>query len=223
MSKILLIGHGKIGRRYSAILKHLKQDFEIFDPLLEYEPDIKAFDKWIIASPTETHIQWCLSAIELGKTFLCEKPLSKKLNECEVIMNSCAKTGVKGFVVCNYKYLLTERIFWRYTEKPSLKYDYYITGSDGKEWDCCQLIYIDPRVELRTRSPVWKFHIDRLRVKYELLERSYIKMIEDFIEGKYEKLWTVEDGYKMTEATLKRIQLWDDAYGPNRDSGQISK
>ena len=204
MSVLLIGGCGSIGKRYAAILKHLNQPFSICDPKEPTTPDIQAFDRWIIASPTDTHIDWCIKAIELKKTFLCEKPISKNLTECKAIKRMADDNNVKGALVCNYKYVLNNNMRYRVHGSANLSYDYFNPG-DQLEWACSQLIYLDPSVSLKSNSPKWEFRINRPSIDYEILEKSYISMIKDFIDGNYGKLWDLEDGIKLTEAVLKRL------------------
>lgn len=207
MSVLLVGGCGRIGRRYAAILRSLKVPFEIFDPLAPYEPSPEDHSHWIIASPTITHASWCLSAIHLGKTFLCEKPLSIDIHECELIVDNAARANAQGFVVCNYKYVVETNLSYKVHGKlkpGALSYDYFNPG-DELEWAAAQLIYLDPQVKLADKSPIWRFKINRSFVDYQVLEKSYVKMIRDFTSGDYSNLWTLEDGLKMTQAVLKRL------------------
>lgn len=194
--KVLVIGGlGSIGSRYVAILKHLGHEPVIYDTQVATPPlDRIAFDKAIIATPTDTHFHWCLRMITLNKPFLCEKPLCKDTRSCELLKESGHPLG---FVVNNYSYLCG-------TKQPKIKYDYFRTGNDGLHLDCCQLIYLDPTVEIKTDSPVWKLTIDGYQISYLSLEYSYIHMISDFVVGAYQNLWTLEDGVKMTDAAVRR-------------------
>ncbi|MGJ7042302.1 myo-inositol 2-dehydrogenase/D-chiro-inositol 1-dehydrogenase [Shinella sp. BE166] len=50
-------------------------------------------DAVIIASPDETHAQLSLSAIEVGKPVLCEKPLSQNASECRTVIDAEVARG----------------------------------------------------------------------------------------------------------------------------------
>lgn len=204
MSTLLVGGLGNIGRRYQAILKHIGEPYEVFDSALDTEPDIKVFDRWIIASPTDTHTEWCGRAIAFRKPFLVEKPLSKNADECYIIADAAKRAGVIGCVVCNYKYAIAEHINLA-KKAQSLTYDYYNHGKDTLEWDCCQIIYLDEKAELLTQSPIWTLKVNDKRIPYSDVESSYIDMVADFVEGDYDNLWSLEDGIRMTESVIRRI------------------
>jgi hypothetical protein len=197
--KILVIGGlGSIGSRYTCILKYLGHEPIVWDIRAPFSEDVKdidqfEFEKAIIATPTATHFYWCKRLIELKKPFLVEKPMSKDIKECEELVE--LDKNKLGRVVCNYKFL---------TQSPTL-YDFYKTGTDGVIWDCCQLVYLNPNIEIRTQSPIWTLMSGFNNHSYEELEVSYIRMINDFLdEGKH--LWNLEDGLKMTQAVLTRIE-----------------
>jgi hypothetical protein len=192
--KVLLAGGlGRIGKRYMAILKYMDQPFDITDPAYDdSQPKLADYDSVIIATPTHTHYQWCLKCAEAQVPFLCEKPLSKSLNEC-ADLSYLTKVG---FVVCNYKYVVKPFFGWR--ANIHIEYDYYNPGDD-LEWACCQLIYLDPKAELKSESPILKLRVNNRRIDYYKIEESYISMLTDFITGDYENLWTLEDGYNMTK------------------------
>jgi hypothetical protein len=201
--KVLLVGgFGKIGSRYNAILKHLGVDFDIYDPIYSVDIDLQKFDKFIIASPTDTHHEWCMRAIEYRKPFLVEKPLSKSIEQCQEIVDLAH--NIPGFVVCNYKYVVNTNLSWKLRGRGQLMYDYYNPG-DSLNWSCSQIIYLDPAAVLKTDSPIWRFRVNRSFIDYKVLEKSYVSMIRDFVEGNYAPLWTVEDGLKMTQAVYKRL------------------
>jgi len=64
-------------------------------------PRLSSIDAIVIASPTDTHVKWCLRAIEAGVPFLVEKPLSRSLAEVEQVARESLAAGVSfsvGFV-----------------------------------------------------------------------------------------------------------------------------
>jgi len=191
---ILVVGgKGSMGKRYCAILDYLKQPYCIMD-MDDYEPLPGEYSKAIIATPTPMHLAYCKRMESLEKTYLCEKPLSYSVDDCKEL------EGYKnGYVVCNYKYLVK-------SNKPKIMYDYFNHGKDNLWVDCCQLLYLDNSAIIRTKSPIWLLQIDYQGVRYEDLELSYISMVNDFLKGKYENLWTLEDGRKMTQAVNRRMR-----------------
>lgn len=197
MTTLVIGGAGSIGRRYCAILKHLNYEFHAYDPVFNSELedlDNIEFSRAIIACPTDLHTFYVDKLLPYGKPFLCEKPLSRSIEACKEVVRK--DKNKLGYVVNNYAYL---------TSSPEM-YDYYNTGNDGIYWDVCQLIYLNEKVKILTESPVWTVFSETGRVSYHALEQSYIQMIKDFVEEKYENLWTLEDGMRMTESVLKRIR-----------------
>lgn len=161
-----------------------------------HDIDANEFDKAIIATPTDTHYEFCKMLIEIGKPFLCEKPMSKSIEECEELV--ALDQRKMGSVVCNYKFMFQD-------DTKHIGYNYYKTGKDGILWDFCQLIYLDPKAEILTASPVWRCSSKYDTYTFTDLEESYVSMIQAFVEGNYSSLWNLEDGLKMTQAVIERM------------------
>ena len=197
--RVLLVGaDGRIGRRYKAILKMLKVDVISFDDPEAHPREVESlvFDKAIIAAPTDLHYAYSMQMARMDKQFLVEKPLSKSLDECMMLGHIFG-----GYVVNNYDYVC--KLFTN--SAPTIEYDYYNTGDDGMEWDCCQLLYLDPDATIKTESPLWKLRINGSRVHYDQLEDSYVWMVRDFLAENVKNLWTLRDGRKMSEMVYKRM------------------
>ncbi len=60
-------------------------------------------DAVVICTPTATHLEYILSAIQHGKDFLCEKPLASSAHECEIVMDAMKGSDVVGFVGFIYR------------------------------------------------------------------------------------------------------------------------
>ena len=189
----LIGGEGSIGRRYAAILRYFDMKYVVVDPVREdYDRALRVkVERAIVCTPTAMHYQgvkWCM---EKDIPILCEKPLSINQRECFELGRY-----KKGFVVNNYQH-----VFQRFqNEKFNIKYNYYNTGKDGVAWDCCQLIYMDPKVEIRTDSPILTIWVNNSRITHENIERGYMTMIRAFMAEEKEKLWTFAQGMEMTEA-----------------------
>jgi Oxidoreductase family, NAD-binding Rossmann fold len=201
---LLLGGAGSIGTRYQAILKSIKVPYLVYDAEQEDgfscngEKNLSniSFDKAIICTPTDTHMNYVSQLIHLGKTFLCEKPLAKTEDELQT-----KEDYPFGFVVCNYKFITKA-----YGMNPKLTYDYYKTGQDGLLFDCCQIIYLDPECELDNQSPLWDFTVNGHPIPYRSLELSYVQMIKSFIWNHGKECWTLRDGVAMSRAVLERMK-----------------
>ena len=62
--------------------------------------DIDAID---ICTPNDTHAEIAVAAAEAGKMILCEKPLSRSLEEGKSMVDAIEKAGVKNTVWYNYR------------------------------------------------------------------------------------------------------------------------
>ncbi|QCW99565.1 Gfo/Idh/MocA family oxidoreductase [Aggregatimonas sangjinii] len=62
--------------------------------------DIDAVD---ICTPNDMHAEIAIAAAEAGKMILCEKPLSRTLEEGEKMVEAVAKAGIKNTVWYNYR------------------------------------------------------------------------------------------------------------------------
>ena len=198
--RILLMGHkGSIGKRYGAILSHFGVDWVGYDTAIhDIEPDFAYFDKVIIATPTETHCEIACK-VPYNIPLLCEKPLAKELVDAEKMRD--LRIGSDSFVVCNYRYALRG-----FKEPLKISYNHYHTGRDGTFWDVCQILYLDPDAEIDTQSPFLSLWVNGEEVPYQAIERSYAQMIWDFVSGKYNNLWTFEDGVEMTKIVMGRVE-----------------
>lgn len=206
--KVLLIGGaGSIGKRYRAILRYLGADCIILDPegtkktTKEIITEITHLrcDRAIIASPTHTHYEYAVALLNLRIPFLCEKPLSKNLKECQHLVELQREKEVLAYVVNNYQFVLDKT-------GSKIVYDYFYHGRDEPLWDCCQLIYLDPKAEINNSSAVWLLYNHHRRINYRDLEVSYIEMVEAFMADLIPELWTLQQGMDMTEAVYRRAR-----------------
>lgn len=213
MKTLLVGGLGSIGRRYQAILNHLKQPFEIYD-ILSPEPNMADFTHCIIASPSEMHKEHIFRFSEHVPT-LCEKPLCLKTEDLEILKTLNPKNPV--YMVNNYSFLNTNPGFPPRVDK--ISYDFYNTGRDGTALDCIQLLYLAEKIgadlEVAKNSPVWELWInDKLKVPYDWIEWSYVQMINAFLHDRTHVLWPLSFGI---EATTLAIKMRDEM--ENKDAG----
>lgn len=214
--KVLVIGgHGSIGSRYCAILRYLSVPYTVWDFDTRREqldgPDKlrnccgRSFDRAIIAAPTKYHAAYCHALYDLEVDFLCEKPMSHSMEQCEALTYRQSRVNTKGHIVNNYRFL-----FKKYKPKKYIKYDFYKTGPDGIWWDCCQLVYIADALgidlEISNVSPVWTLETGKKKIPYKEVEKSYVYMLASWLSGDTEGLWTMQDGLHMTAAVRKRIR-----------------
>jgi hypothetical protein len=235
--RILVVGAlGSIGKRYSNILRQMAGvEVVALDPAFDVKGhranwfknhNIKTLspskgqdyvwpkrdqykpDKVLIASPTDTHDEWCRKCIEHRTAFMCEKPLTKSLDTCASIAKAAEDTGTPGHMVCNYKFALqgTTRSFF-----DPISYDFYHFSNDDEpiEWAACQLLLLNPDIILKTDSAAWTLVVEYRRrtqnLPYRKIELGYIEMLADWVGGG-ENCWKLEDGVKMTAAVLERLK-----------------
>jgi predicted dehydrogenase len=109
--RIALIGAGAMGTLHARAVTHSQDaelacvvdpDAKLGDGLAErfrtrWVPsldDFRGCDAVIVASPTATHTEWGLRAIQEGKPVLVEKPLSENLEESELLVARARHYGV---------------------------------------------------------------------------------------------------------------------------------
>ena len=165
-----------MGKRYQAILKHLNEPFEKYDPKLPNArfPDDGAFSRFIVASPTETHATWVKKLDAYGKPILCEKPLSKDLEEVEDIL------ACKSPITMMMQY-------WMLADKQSYgpsHYNYYHHGPDGMVWDCFQIIALAKgEVQIEETSPIWRCTINGRNIQRGHMDGAYVEFVRDWLKG----------------------------------------
>jgi len=78
-----------------AIAKEVGEKFNV-KWYTDYEEvlKIKEIEAVSICTPTDTHAEIALKAIEAGKHVLVEKPLTKNIEEAKTLANSARKKGV---------------------------------------------------------------------------------------------------------------------------------
>lgn len=130
--RIGLIGCGFMGRTHSNGYRRVPNFFPglKFDPVLKAvcsrrEEKVRAFaDQWgyesaetdwkalvarddidavDICTPNDTHAEIAIAAAEAGKIVLCEKPLSRTLEEGQRMVEAIEKAGVQNTVWYNYR------------------------------------------------------------------------------------------------------------------------
>lgn len=185
---VCIIGSsGNMGSRYTAIMNFLQEDSYGID--LNNYSDIetvkKACNKFIIATPTNMHINIVREIAREGIKILCEKPLSTKMGEVEKILDICERTNSSINMVNNYSYVKfhDEDEFARGDGKTF--YNYYKSGSDGLIWDCIQLIGLAKHeITFASHSPIWQCAINGQSVRYDSIDTSYITMMIKFLGNK---------------------------------------
>lgn len=168
-----------MGKRHAAILRHLDEPFKGFDPAAGHSFDefnFQDFDRFIIATPTPTHLFWIRNLDEFQKPILCEKPLSNDRAEIEEILEVKSPLSMQ----MQYKYFDN-----KFSEGDSW-YHYYNHGKDDIVWDCFQVIALGRgKVEIGDQSPVWDCGLNGKTLDLREMDMAYIWSINQFIKGQY--------------------------------------
>ena len=203
--RILIIGSkGNMGRRYVAICKYLGHEVVECDlhndaAIMDNPPKV---DRCIIATPLYWHTNWCSWCVLNKIPFLCEKPISKIIENIKALNKICDDNRVDGRMVCNWMFLACpERLI---IGKENIYFDYYNTGKDGF-WDLIQPVYIAKEFIFNNESPIYKCSINENHYSQLHFDKSYLIMIHDWIaESKY--IWSLGDAIKAHE----KLMEWKD-------------
>lgn len=176
----LIVGHmGSMGKRHSAILKHLEEPFKGFDPSLGHSFDefnFTEFDRFIIATPTPTHLFWIKNLETYNKPILSEKPLSNNIREIEEILDVSCPLSLQ----VQYKYFDN-----KFSEGDSW-YHYYNHGKDGLIWDCFQIIALARgHVDLGEHTPLWGCGLNGKTLDLREMDIAYVWSVSQFLKGQY--------------------------------------
>jgi hypothetical protein len=207
--KVAIIGcNGSMGKRYTAILKHLgikSIGYDIGDII-----DCGAFDKAIVCTPTDQHYFECAVLIKNKKHILCEKPISTSPLNIEKLIEGKKLKGVNAHMVSNWRYVHQHMGIIHSANRCEVEYDFYNTGKDGFLWNCIQLVYLAKKRTLAHKSPVFKCRIDGIEVSLQDIEHSYIHMIKDWL-GDCKYLWTLEEGLEATQKVRRLVNAYYDS------------
>jgi hypothetical protein len=173
----LIVGsEGSMGKRYQAILKHLREPYLCTDIKIPAVAQFESADRFIIATPTRTHLWWVEMLDKYNKPILCEKPLSKEMFEVERILRCQSPISMQ----MQYAWLVPDR-----AHGPS-SYDYFHHGSDGLVWDCFQIIALaKDKIELKEDSPIWKCKINGTTLARGDMDQAYVMAVRAFLQGHY--------------------------------------
>jgi hypothetical protein len=209
--KILLIGSkGNMGRRYAACLSYLGVDFQGIDV---GEKSWSDYDRVIIASPTETHLELMEKYRSMGVPYLVEKPIRKGLF---ILPKKYQPSDER--IVCNWHFainhVLADNRDIMVKGETRIEYDCYNTGKDGTAWDCIQLIHLagPKNITIKTESPVMtcRVYTERNPKGYLItsrdIEESYVAMISAWIQSP-EMLWGMDEALRAHEEVIEYIHL----------------
>ncbi len=182
---ILIVGsEGAQGKRYNAILKHLRVPSIRVDVGHQFELIRAVKDKIegiILTTPTHTHIPLLNQYMELGKPILVEKPITKYLPEFNDLILNAASHKCDIQMIYQYRHLV------RIPSSGHSYYNYFRHGNDGLVWDCLQIIGLaNGSVNLAETSPVWECEINGNILNIADMDYAYVKEISSWL-GKDKK------------------------------------
>jgi hypothetical protein len=173
--KIALIGaNGNMGKRYQAIMNWCEIPYKSFDvhnmsALYDSVHDVESF---IVATPTDTHFDILMDLKKYQLPILCEKAVTKNLDELYQLLN----TDIKLTMVNQYKYLVGDRNL-----SDESYYHYFKSGDDKIFWDCINIIGLSNKFpELSNESPIWNCCINGVTLNLGEMDYAYIQMIKDW-------------------------------------------
>lgn len=177
---ILIIGsEGSMGKRYQSILGYLKVDRACVDK--EAEPVLvkqmaRYADGIIIASPTDTHLDYIRMLAPFKKPILCEKPVHKNVPALKDVLKELRSEQCPFRMMYQYKVLASPlRIGASF-------YNYFKHGQDGLIWDCMQIIGLARgKVELYEDSPVWSCKLNGQRLNSAHMDAAYIHYLKNWL------------------------------------------
>lgn len=179
---IALVGsEGSMGKRYQAILRHLKEDFIALDKASMPEEEIisraSECDRILICTPTDTHVRYLRALLPTRKPILCEKPVTKNLEELEELHAECARNGWQYQMVMQYLELEISREPNRWSF-----YNYFRHGNDGLVWDCMQIVALaQGDIALGETSPYWDCVINGRKLNIADMDGAYVRHIHRWL------------------------------------------
>jgi hypothetical protein len=106
LMRVLVIGsNGRMCRLYAAIVRYLGHEVAPHDTDTGPIPNRAKYEKAIIATPIDSHYEYCKWLAERKCDFLCEKPISKNVDEVREIACMCdlhtSQTSPRMYSTCN--------------------------------------------------------------------------------------------------------------------------
>ncbi len=184
MKKVYISGfNGNMASRYKAILKLMGIGVIGKDLNCEFGRP-KDADGFIIATPTENHIDDLEKYIVFGKPILVEKPITKFIFSLDSFAEKWKDKLDLITMVNQYRYLYDPLVVG------DTYYNYFKTGKDSLHWDCINIIgSAKARLELRNDSPIWQCTINGRHLKIHEMDHAYCNMIKDWISGELKGNW----------------------------------
>jgi hypothetical protein len=164
-----------MGKRYQAVLRYLNENFDCHDlRLTRPVGPLEKYDRFIIATPTDTHLGWVKALDCYKKPIFCEKPLAKNQEEVLEIAQCLSPLTMQ----MQYLQLVDK------ADDGHSSYDYYHHGPDGLIWDCFQIIALAKGdISLREESPVWRCTINGRPLLRGHMDLAYVDYVRGWLQG----------------------------------------
>jgi len=170
-----------MGQRYQAIFKYLAHPFCTVDKNHSESEILTLASKCsrvILCTPTENHFNFLEKLIPLQKPILCEKPITKKLNELDKILLLADKCRTDFSMTFQYSELVNP------TKEGKSHYHYFRSGSDGLIWDCLQIIALAKGdLDISNDSPIWRCMINGQLLSLADMDSAYVNFVRKWITG----------------------------------------
>lgn len=174
-------GEGSMGKRYQAILKGLGHGcfpIDVNSRWLGSVTEIMNSNGIIIATPTDTHLDYIQMFAALGKPILCEKPLAKNKSELETIRRITKQYGLNLTMMMQYQLLDNA------DSTGSSFYNYFRHGNDGLYWDCFQVIALArDEVLVDETSAVWRCQLNGKKLDLSDMDQAYIDYVDQWVNN----------------------------------------
>ena len=214
MKKVLVVGsEGNMGRRYSAILRHLGIEVLGLDvDRLASMSQILSCDGAIIATPTNNHAEQIRKMKRYGFTVLCEKPIARSFSEVEECIEKYA--GPDFQMINQYRHLVPLGTVG------DTDFDYYNHGKDGIHWDCINIIGLSwGKISLGEKSPRWHCVINGHKLNISGMDHAYVREVQQWLEGPKNNKSYILQAHRKVEELINETQHVDKSAGLNSTGG----
>lgn len=200
---ILIIGaNGSMGQRYQAIMHYLNRPYVCVDK--DHAPKtvldhVRNSEGVIIATPTDTHAEYIRKVLPYKKPILCEKPVTKNVEELKELLQEIRESGTDFRMMYQYR-LLNDPNRIGIT-----RYNYFRHGSDGLYWDCLQIIGLArSEVTLGEDSPVWRCMLNGKALSLAHMDAAYIGYVQTWLNHPNQAPNEILDAHVKTHEFAKR-------------------
>jgi hypothetical protein len=199
MKKVAVIGaRGNMGLRYAMILREYC-DVEVIEiDLHNYiSCDHTDCDGYIIATPTDEHLNDILLYSQWKKPILCEKPIVKNKTDYYKLVDICI-TDIDLSMINQYSFL--DR-----GNEGKTEYNYFKTGKDGLVWDCINIIGNARKAyDIKKSSLIWSCVLNGDTINFADIDKSYIDNIKAWVNGWRNKGYILQAHSKVLGALNER-------------------